>query len=123
MDVDPSSPLTLEQSSYHTSTILLPQLTDVDPEFRKAPTSELAEQLHLRAQEQMLLQSTEQDFYDESLEVRVQGTWGEDGCNEEPIFLVDTFGCRLGKNEERVVICPHPAGSGAVWGRLDSAAS
>ena len=100
-----------------------PQLTDVDPEFRKAPTSELAEQLHLRAQEQMLLQSTEQDFYDESLEVRVQGTWGEDGCNEEPIFLVDTFGCRLGQNEERVVLCPHPAGSGAVWGRLDSAAS
>ena len=41
----------------------------MDPEFRKAPTSELAEQLNLRDQEQRLVQRTEQVFYDESMEV------------------------------------------------------
>ncbi|GAX76619.1 hypothetical protein CEUSTIGMA_g4065.t1 [Chlamydomonas eustigma] len=45
------------------------QTTDVGPEYRQTPTSELAEALHLSAQEQNLLRSTEQDFYNESLEV------------------------------------------------------
>ena len=36
------------------------QMTDVDPEFRKTPTSGLAQQLHLKAEQQQLLQSTEE---------------------------------------------------------------
>lgn len=47
------------------------QTTDVDPEFRKAPTSAVAEQLHLTEPAQELVQSMEQVFYDESMEVRL----------------------------------------------------
>jgi len=45
------------------------QSTDVDPAFRKAPTSELAEALHLKKEQQALVESTDQVMYDESMEV------------------------------------------------------
>jgi raffinose synthase len=43
------------------------QTTDVDPEHRKAPTSELAQQLHLRKQDQQLLETYDEVFFDGSI--------------------------------------------------------
>ena len=57
-----------------------PQTTDVDSPFRKPPTSELAERLHLPDKQQemvnQLVHGTEQDFYNESMEVCAPGRRG-----------------------------------------------